>query len=640
MTMTTLTLVGPAVAAVLLLGGWLLAQTRDEHNLPRRGLVSLGEGMASLGLLLGVLAVPTSLPPAHYAATLAAVLVVGLVLIRGAGRLAIGWTSAAEIVTSAVGLGWTRPRRAVWSLLALCAGLLLAVWLAARGEPLAGLLGVAVVLAPARWWLPWGAARERARTGVERALAGSLAGGTEWDSHEANLRGAPVRVAFDGEQRPRRVSAPLPPGWKAAAEDALRDEIRTRLDEWGRPWGVLVEHSRRRLVAERAAPLPERVSIPGTRSWGWIEAHAPSPLALYLGEGQDPASGEHRPIWWDPDSTDPHALVGGRTKSGKSVCLRLLVGQAIMRGWKVIICDPKGADFAWAGRLPGVLYFPGDEAVSGLAEACGEMDERRAWVGKHVWSGEPGSDEEPDLLGIKNHPYRPCLVILDEAAEAAGIGESDEQKQTKVNMSRLARLSRAAGIVCAFATQRPDVSFLPGETKANLGTRIMFLSDGDSTMTTMILDLALKTLGRLTAQVRGRGRVLIGGGDPVETQGAFVSVAEIKKRVGVLPPERLERVRFVAEPEWRKLLRGEPTAGATPSEDRGDEQAESEDKPSPERGKRPSKKRDGAKTVIEQNPDPEPGEDRTPNADKPHPTDEDKPHPTDEVDPLDFFGDD
>src|SRR5690625_7766048 len=71
-----------------------------------------------------------------------------------------------------------------------------------------------------------------------------------------------------------------------------------------------------------------------------------------------------------------------------------------MREWLVIICDPKGADFAWAGRLPGVLYFSGDEAVNGLAEACGEMDERRGWVARHVWSGEEGADEEPDLLKI------------------------------------------------------------------------------------------------------------------------------------------------------------------------------------------------------------------------------------------------
>lgn len=558
--MSTTALIGPAVGILLMLGGWLIAGGRDQHGQPLRGRVRLGEWLAMAGLGVALLTLPTDLPPTTYVIALALTLVAGLALIRGAGRLAIGWTTVAEVITTAAVLSWTRPRRIVASAVCAAAGLSLAVWLAGEGSAAAGVLGAAVALAPARWHLPAGATRERTTTGVERALAGTLSGGMEWDSHEANLRGAPVRVGFDVTNKPDRVAFALPPGWKGAGEDTLREEVRTRLDEWGRPWGVTVQHSKRRVLAERAAALPERVTLPGTVDWDWIASTAPSPLALYLGVGQDPASGKHRPVWWDPDATDPHALIGGRTKAGKSICLRLLVGQAIMRGWKVIICDPKGADFAWAGRMPGVLYFSGDDAIDGLAEACAEMDERRSWVGKRVWSGEPGADEEPDLLKIKGQPYQPCLVILDEAAEAAGIGDGDTQKQTKVNMSRLARLSRAAGIVCAFATQRPDVSFLPGETKANLGTRVMFLSDGDSTMAQMILDRALKTLGRLTAQPRGRARVLMGGGDPVETQGAFVTVGEIKKRVGTLPPDRLEPVRFATEPEWRKTLRGEAPA--------------------------------------------------------------------------------
>lgn len=265
------------------------------------------------------------------------------------------------------------------------------------------------------------------------------------------------------------------------------------------------------------------------------------------------------------------------------------------------------------------------------------MDERRAWVGKKVWSGKPGSDEEPDLLRIAGQPYRPCLVILDEAAEAAGIGDSDQQKVTKVNMSRLARLSRAAGIICAFATQRPDVSFLPGETKANLGTRIMFLSDGDSTMTQMILDRPSKDLGRLTAQSRGRGRVLVGGGDPVETQGAFVTVDEIKKRVGVLPDDRLEPVRFVAEPEWRALLRADSKAGTASDEQAGMAESETVANPKPIDGRRSSQNRDADQGDRERTPNQESGEDPGTKSAKPDPETEDGPNADLSIDPLDFF---
>ena len=84
-------------------------------------------------------------------------------------------------------------------------------------------------------------------------------------------------------------------------------------------------------------------------------------------------------------------------------------------------------------------------------------------------------------------------------------------------------------------------------------------------MTQMILDLALKTLNRLTSNVRGRGRVLISGEDPVETQGAFVTVSEIKKRVAMLPPADLEPVRFAPEPEWRRVLRGDDPSAPAPA---------------------------------------------------------------------------
>lgn len=561
--MTATSLIGPVFSGLILLGGWFIAGSRDKHAQPRRALVTFGQWLALAGLFLGLTTLSSALDPLRYGTALIGLLFIGLLLVRGAGRNATGWTSSAEILTSAAMLSWRTPRRAAWSFTALIAGLGISGWLVGQGWQLGGLLGGLVALAPARWWLKHGWDRERAQTGVERALAGALSGGAEWNTHEATLRGAPVKIQFEDGRFPKRLRFALPPAWRADSEDSLRDDVRKRLDEWGRPWGVVVNNSKREVVAERAEQLPTRVAVPTTTSWEWIAENAPSPLALYLGTGQDTHSGGHFPVWWDPDATDPHALIGGRTKTGKSVCLRLLVGQAILRGWLVIICDPKGADFAWAGRLPGVLYFSGDEAVNGLAEACGEMDERRAWVARHVWSGEEGADEEPDLLKIAGQPYRPCLVILDEAAEAAGIGDSDVQKQTKSSMSRLARLSRAAGTICAFATQRPDASFLPGETKANLGTRVMFLSDGDSTMTQMILDLALKTLNRLTSNVRGRGRVLIGGEDPVETQGAFVTVSEIKKRVPMLPPDSLEPVRFASEPDWRRILRGEDISAPT-----------------------------------------------------------------------------
>lgn len=378
--------------------------------------------------------------------------------------------------------------------------------------------------------------------------------GAEWTSNEADHRDAPIRVGFRDDSQPCRVTGPLPPSWRASSLESDREELRERLSAWGSPWSVAMDPSRRRVHAALCEPLPTRWVVPQHRPWEWIDEHKPSLLALYLGEAQDANTGESFPLWWDPDATDPHALIGGKTKSGKTVGLQLLVAQAIAQGWDVIIADPKGVDFVWAGRLPGVRYFPGVNCLDGLKEAVGEMHERKSWLERRLWSGEDGADEQGDLLKVPGQPYHPCLVIADEAAEMAGLGDKDEQKQTAESFASLARLSRFVGMICGFATQRPDVTFLSGETKANLGTRVLYGSGGP-TLTNMVLDMAVRDLATLSASCRGRGRAVITEGNALEFQGGFITPKTIKGLRGVLPPDKLPPMRFADEPEWRKWVR-------------------------------------------------------------------------------------
>lgn len=125
-------------ATAIMLMGWLIAQSRDDKSQPIRSRVSIGQGMASLGLVAGLLTLPTDLPPTTYSVGLVLVLLWGLVMIRGAGRLAVGWTSMAEVLTSAAGLAWVRPGRALWSAVCLGAGLWVAVLAGWAGQPRCG----------------------------------------------------------------------------------------------------------------------------------------------------------------------------------------------------------------------------------------------------------------------------------------------------------------------------------------------------------------------------------------------------------------------------------------------------------------------------------------------------------------------
>ncbi len=618
------TYAGLMIAAALSLGGWMVAQSRDEHGQPRKGTTRLGTVLAAMGLLLGVLAVPSSLPPATFAAGLAGVLAVGLLLLRGAAVRATGWTSTAEAFTTAVGLAWASPRRAMVSLCCLAGGLTLAGMLAQRGEPLSALLGALAVLAAARWWWRAAWARERTRTAAEGAVAGVLSGGPDWDPAQAAVRQAPVRVRFDAVGTPVAITGPLPPQWRADRAERDRAEIRARLERLtglvGAPWAVDFNSTARTIRAERCAPLPAMLGVPQDRSWGWIDKHKPSPLALYLGEAQDANTGESFPLWWDPDATDPHALIGGKTKSGKTVGLRLLVAQAIARGWDVIIADPKGVDFVWAGRLPGVRYFPGPDCLQGIVEAIGEMKERQAWLGRNLWTGGEGADEQGDLLKVQGQPYRPCLVIVDEAAEAAGLGEKEEQAATAAGLSSLARLSRFA--------------------------RVLYGSAGP-TLTNMVLDMPARDLAKLSDSCRGRGRAVIMEGTALEFQGGFIAPAAVKRLRGVLAADRLPKPRFAKVPEWHGWVRdgAEPPASALQHRDY-DRVAKALDDEIAARDAQieAGKVADGPAPVpapdSPDSGDSRPGEmrgGREPKSAKPKPEKPSEADPDSEIDPLDFF---
>ncbi len=551
------------VAAVLVAGlGVRVGRGVDGDGFPVRWRVQAGTVLLAGSVVGGLAAVPAGLSGRAWSVTTLVVLVVGVLLVWSTARRAVGATSWAEMFTAAVTIAATGPLLPLLAV-AVPGGLALGVYLANHDVGGAALIAAGVMLAPARLTLGAGRRRERTRTAIEASMAGIVSGGVEWHPRQAERRAAPVKVRFDRRQAPRRVWCPLPPGWRADAVDGLRREVRERLDGYARPWTVQADHSCRHFVAEVAEPLPRRLAVTVADLRRKLAA-SPSELAFWLGEGLT-EDGSKVDIWWDPASGDPHSLVGGRTKSGKTVVLDLLVAQAVIRGWDVIIVDPKGTDFAWTGMLPGLRLWTLDEAPLGLDEAVGEMQERQALASRHVWSGAPGADEHVDLLAQPGQPYRPCLVVADEVPALSEIGDSDRQKQTQECMGLLARLARAQGMVCAFAAQRPDRGFLSGATKSNLGTRILVMSDGDTQMTSMVLDRASGALPRLSASVRGRGRVLVtgegsvGGNEPVEYQGAYISVASIKRAIQALPVNELTPARFAEEPAWRSHLRRDQT---------------------------------------------------------------------------------
>jgi energy-coupling factor transporter ATP-binding protein EcfA2 len=190
----------------------------------------------------------------------------------------------------------------------------------------------------------------------------------------------------------------------------------------------------------------------------------------------------------------PHTLVAGAAGSGKSMFLNSLITQLHKQPTKEVhtyLIDPKEVELAqFANDKHVKAYVTAPEAVvatlRGLVE---EMDNRYSHLKK---AGVKQNSELSDPL-----PY--LFTIIDEYADIAGsdykvmVGTKTVSKVVKgevVNhevpvyekagaviaelVQRLAQKARAAGIHIVLATQRPSVTIINGDIKANFTTKVVF----------------------------------------------------------------------------------------------------------------------------------------------------------------------
>ncbi|PZS07854.1 MAG: hypothetical protein DLM64_14030 [Solirubrobacterales bacterium] len=276
-------------------------------------------------------------------------------------------------------------------------------------------------------------------------------------------------------------------------------------------------------------PLPSRVDIDLRR--------LPSGRVFLLGRMRGEDGGLAWSVW-DPDAADPHLLMVGRTKTGKSVVLTVLLAQAVARGWRTYVLDPKGSDYVWTRNLPLTSWHPVERSQEGLEAAFREMERRRAVLEaiqvEHDEVRNFTEAIEAGLIDPADEP--PCLVLIDEMAELVELGDKASNKAATTMLGRLARLARFVDIFLVVATQRPDATLLPGEVKSNLGTRGV-TGKGDSIGLRMAFDddeVAPLTVDPDTGKLpKGRGRIMVGADAPVEVQFAYVSPADVKAVAGV-----------------------------------------------------------------------------------------------------------
>jgi hypothetical protein len=235
--------------------------------------------------------------------------------------------------------------------------------------------------------------------------------------------------------------------------------------------------------------------------------------------GIDESNGEI--VYYDLDSEDPHALVGGMTKSGKSVLLNLFIIDLITTNspddLKLYLIDPKQVEFSKYQNIPHLekIVTKKEEVIEVLKYLVDEM-EKRYTLFKECKVNEIKKYNQNSLIKLPR-----IVVIFDEFASL--ILDKEFKEEAESYIKRLSQESRAAGIHLIIATQRPDNSVVIPILRANLGAKFALRVDTDKNSKIILDEEGAEKLlgyGHLIAKFAGEKHYV---------QGAFISDEEIEK---------------------------------------------------------------------------------------------------------------
>lgn len=265
----------------------------------------------------------------------------------------------------------------------------------------------------------------------------------------------------------------------------------------------------------------------------------------------------------------PHLLIAGTTGSGKSVFLNATICSILFKARpddvKFIMIDPKRLELSGYEGIPHLLHpvvVNPKKASAVLRWAVEEMERRYELIGESGVKNiekynrlvektlllnlekqkagkdkngisyasvanpvipSPGVDGEGENSGrvLFKLPY--VVIIIDELADLMMVAQRDVEE----SLTRLAQMSRAAGIHLILATQRPSVDVITGVIKANFSTRISFQVSSKVDSRTILDQLGAEHL-------LGEGDMLFMPPGTVQLErihGAYVADQEIEKIV-------------------------------------------------------------------------------------------------------------
>lgn len=226
-------------------------------------------------------------------------------------------------------------------------------------------------------------------------------------------------------------------------------------------------------------------------------------------------------------SATPHALIGGATKSGKSVQGHNIIAGLLMKDSKMcspMIIDPKGNEFTAYQGIKGVGYS--SNPASAVKALLAQQNERRKLLKA---TGCRNIQEYNAKYPDHPMPYMP--VVFDEMTQAFQNAGGPESELAK-DVGTLARLARDTGISIIGLTQNADAKSIPTELKNQLGFRMAFRTQTEAASRDL-LGLTASQNGNAAKGLKGAGDGYIKNADDSLSrfQAAFIPQNDIEALV-------------------------------------------------------------------------------------------------------------
>ncbi len=211
-------------------------------------------------------------------------------------------------------------------------------------------------------------------------------------------------------------------------------------------------------------------------------------------------------VYYNLDSEDPHSLIAGMTKSGKSVLLNIFIVDLIRTNaiseLNLILVDPKQVEFSRYKDIPYLdkdgIITEKDLAIEKLHDVVEEMERRYSLFQE---TGVNDLTKYNNKIDIK---LPRIVLIFDEFAD--WMLDDEFKKSASDTIQRLAGKARAAGIHLVVSTQRPDNTVVPMILRANLGAKFALRVDTEKNSNIIIDEPGAEKLlgyGHLIAKFAG-----------------------------------------------------------------------------------------------------------------------------------------